>query len=125
MHNLELFYKTNDYNKGHLFIDLDQLFPCTIEDLKRLFSFIDMTEEPEKNAAGVYEYIVEKYEDLKKERAVTVDEKAAKRLDTKTNKYVSLSKHFEKYGLNPIADNAEKSALKKLWYTLLKNTAKD
>ena len=70
---LEFTYKNG---RGRVQLNLENVLPCSASDMRKIISFIDLSDDPEKHATTVYHFISDRVNELKEERE-SYDENSA------------------------------------------------
>ena len=111
---LELTYNNG---RGRVQLNLEMIIPCSAADMKRVLSFVNLSDDPDEHAKTIYDYIAGQVAELKKEREKHDENSAAgKEKITKINatmkKYLANASALVKgYGLPELSDKSAQVVL--------------
>ena len=54
--------------RGRVKLNLEMIIPCSAADMKRVLSFVNLSDDPDEHAKTIYDYIAVQVAELKKER---------------------------------------------------------
>ena len=57
--------------RGRVQLNLEMIIPCSAADMKRVLSFVNLSDDPDEHAKTIYDYIAGRVAELKKELVFT------------------------------------------------------
>lgn len=106
---LEFTYKNG---RGRVQLNLENVLPCSASDMRKIISFIDLSDDPEKHATTVYHFISDRVNELKEERESYDENSAAgkeniSKVNALMKRYLANAAALVKgYGLPEMTDDA-------------------
>ena len=108
---------TYNYGRGRVQLNLDEILPCSAANLKRIMSFVNLSDDPDEHAKAVYNYIAAQVDELKNKRSQEDGNSAAgkekiSKINASMKKYLSNAATLSKYyGLPELSDKGAQVVL--------------
>lgn len=110
---IDITYKNG---RGHMKTDLSVILPASASDFRRLLDFVQLSDDPEKHAAGIHDFICGAVQDLQRLRACCNEQADAGKIadfNQEIKRFCANDTALVKvYGFDAVTDSSAQIALK-------------